>query len=288
MPVGADIREQRAAVRLKLKLWGMDSAGHAFSQSAMTRDISSVGARLTGIRTPISMGDVVGVQYEDHKCRCRVVWKGIPGSAEDGEIGLECLEPSECPWTAAAKEALEKEAQSDAELTWPKRDRRRSPRYPCSAAVRFLKQGDALPTTARVSDISLGGCYIENMSPLQVASKIDLSIAIGPCEVAAAAVVKTSFPNMGNGVEFINLTAQYRQNLEQAIALLSGEAAPAAIPTLPAQPNISHAPAPAAAPAHSPQSNAGEISLTSRFQALLELLAEKNLLSRDDITKLLK
>ncbi|MGH9576816.1 MAG: hypothetical protein ACRD3R_05200, partial [Terriglobales bacterium] len=55
--------EPRFPVMLPVRIWGVDTSGHAFSQPATTLVISLNGSRLDGVRVPLAAGDVVGVQY---------------------------------------------------------------------------------------------------------------------------------------------------------------------------------------------------------------------------------
>ncbi len=86
-------------------MWGMDSTGKPFSQTARTVDISGQGARLAGITGPKQLGDVIGVQHGDQKARFQVVWVGANGTAEQGQIGIACLDAGRCIWAEALEGA---------------------------------------------------------------------------------------------------------------------------------------------------------------------------------------
>ncbi len=72
--------------------------GERFGAGAYTLDISPFGSR---VHTPLDTapGGVVEFQPEDSSLvtRCRVVWRGEPGSGREGEIGLEFLETFPAP-----------------------------------------------------------------------------------------------------------------------------------------------------------------------------------------------
>jgi hypothetical protein len=64
----------RATLDLKVRVWGMGSNNQPFFQHAMAQNISATGACLFGIEPELKVGDVIGVQYETRKARCRVIW----------------------------------------------------------------------------------------------------------------------------------------------------------------------------------------------------------------------
>ena len=62
----------RATMELKVKVWGMGANGQPFFQNAMAQNVSATGACLYGIEPDLKVGDVIGVQYEGRKARCKV------------------------------------------------------------------------------------------------------------------------------------------------------------------------------------------------------------------------
>lgn len=84
----------RHAIRLQAKLTGTDDSGNRFVQTAFTTDVSTRGARLTGVPPLLSPASVVDLEYRGKRGRFRVVWIGGFGD----EIGLVSLEPHRCIW----------------------------------------------------------------------------------------------------------------------------------------------------------------------------------------------
>ena|SRR5437667_9316984 len=74
-----------------VRLWGMDVSGQPFIEAVWTRNVSTDGALLKGIRRKLQAGDIVGITYAQKKARLRVVWIGQAGSAEEGHVGLQTL-----------------------------------------------------------------------------------------------------------------------------------------------------------------------------------------------------
>lgn len=85
-------REERIPLQVSALVSGLDRSGRAFTQEARTLDISSVGARISGITFQLDPGSILCIQLGDRKARFQVLWVGEPGSEREGEIGLKCIE----------------------------------------------------------------------------------------------------------------------------------------------------------------------------------------------------
>jgi hypothetical protein len=255
---------RRVPIQLHVKLRGMDANGKPFSQEVSTIDISAIGARLSGLDCKVALGEVIVVQCEDRKCRSQVVWIGQAGSAEAGQIGIRCLDPAECPWLKHLESSVDTPATASAptsEPAYPQHDRRRFPRVQCSGDIRMTTIGDSLPpATARVSDISIGGCYIETTSPWPVGTELLVTLTVARYEIVATAIVRTSHAIMGNGVEFTSLSDQNRELLERCVASL------ATTPSLPSLP-----------------ADGGGLSVEAKLEAVLDLLERKKILTREEL-----
>ena len=86
-----------------VRLWGMDVSGQPFIEAVWTRNVSTDGALLKGIRRKLQAGDIVGITYAQKKARLRVVWIGQAGSAEEGHVGLQTLPGGETLWPTLSK-----------------------------------------------------------------------------------------------------------------------------------------------------------------------------------------
>lgn len=92
-------REPRLGARgLTVLVWGMDSEGRRFSQTAGARNISQNGALLTGITWTLRPGDLIAVQYHEKRTRYRVVWSRNSGTEEKTLAAVQRLEEELCPW----------------------------------------------------------------------------------------------------------------------------------------------------------------------------------------------
>ena len=85
-------REERVPLQVPALVSGLDRCGRAFIQSAKTLDISSAGARISGLNCQLDPGSVLSIQLGNRRARFEVLWVGEPGSSREGEIGLKCVE----------------------------------------------------------------------------------------------------------------------------------------------------------------------------------------------------
>ena len=66
-------------------------------------------------------------------------------------------------------------------------------------------------------EISLCGCYIPSMFTLEVGKTLDIVFSLREERIRASAVVATRFPNIGNGIDFIDMDPNDRMKLHQHI-----------------------------------------------------------------------
>ncbi len=80
----------------------------------------------------------------------------------------------------------------------------------------------------KLTDLSLGACYIETESPFPEHSGIQLCLKAGETEVQVEGIVRVMHPGFGMGIEFA--TSEQRSQVEQFIGLLASQ--PGAVPDL--------------------------------------------------------
>lgn len=91
-------REPRTPIDLSLQVWGVDTKGERFLQSARARDISLSGALISGVETDLRSGDVIGILYAGKKARFRVVWVRYDGDGDRMLIAIHRMAGDACPW----------------------------------------------------------------------------------------------------------------------------------------------------------------------------------------------
>lgn len=79
---------------------------------------------------------------------------------------------------------------------------------------------DDPPVRCKLTDLSLGGCYLEVSSPFPPRTKIVLSMRAGEHALRVEGVVRVMHPDVGMGVEFRKNTTEQRAHVEKLIHTL--------------------------------------------------------------------
>lgn len=124
----------------------------------------------------------------------------------------------------------------------------------------MTRPGDKMAHRARLTDVSVGGCYVETMSPLAVGTTLQISLAMGRVELYAQGVVETLHPSIGNGIAFTEITPENQRALQSVIDGVTTSAATEE--------------APPAAQQH---------ELSAEVEALISLLERKSILTRAEL-----
>lgn len=95
------------------------------------------------------------------------------------------------------------------------------------------EQPDAV-SQCTITDLSLGGCYVETASPLPQSSAVDLCLRAAGMEIHTAGVVRVMHPGHGMGIEFPARTEEQRQSVGEFIEFLTNQ--PGTTPQLEASP----------------------------------------------------
>lgn len=100
-------------------------------------------------------------------------------------------------------------------------ERRTYPRVGFDTEVWLGQDGVFARTTERISNLSLGGAFLELRAAYAVGSILSLQFAISSAFVMSTVIVRNVRPGHGIGVEFLDLSPECRGRLE---AFLTGEA----------------------------------------------------------------
>jgi len=111
-------------------------------------------------------------------------------------------------------------------------ERRRNPRYKCEGSATFHVQGTDVRTWGTFTDLSISGCYIELKATFPVGAMVDLELEIDGLRAELKGEVRVSYPFLGMGVAFCDMTVQSHQQIEAMIDTVrpSLRRAPAAKP----------------------------------------------------------
>jgi len=80
---------------------------------------------------------------------------------------------------------------------------------------------DDPPARCRLTDLSLGGCYLEITSPFPVSTRVTLSMSAAGVDLKIEGVVRVMHSDQGMGVEFTQSTIEHRAMLEKFLGLLT-------------------------------------------------------------------
>ncbi len=81
---------------------------------------------------------------------------------------------------------------------------------------------DDPPVRCQLTDLSLGGCYLEIPSPFPVGTRVTLSMSAAGAELRVEGLVRVMYPDKGMGVEFTQTTPEHRVSLEKFLGTLTG------------------------------------------------------------------
>ena len=156
-------------------------------------------------------------------------------------------------------------------------EKRRSPRYKCEGSVQLREEGCDVRTWSTFTDISLNGCYVEAQATYPAGTSLHMKLEASGIRVETKGKVRISYPYLGMGIAFEEMSEENVTHLKQLLASLSrpalimGPGATSPHPTtgpMEALPAITH---PEAA-----------------VRAVVEFFEIHQLLMRDDFVKLLR
>ncbi len=171
------------------------------------RDLES-GATMKVTTSDMSEGGMaVNVPKHAHPTGRRQVSFTLPGT----DAALEL--PAEFAWEGTSAQAGLRFLEVLPELTqklqnWLKRN---SP---------DTEQDDP-PVRCQLTDLSLGGCYLDIASPFPVTTRVTLSMRAAGIELRAEGIVRVMHPDQGMGVEFTQATPDHRAALEKFLGVLT-------------------------------------------------------------------
>ena len=200
----------RATLELRVRVWGMGANEHVFFQNAVAQNVSATGACITGLEQDLKVGDIIAVQYEGKKARCKVIWVMDAGGLKKIQIGVQLVADQECPWVAM----LPQEALATAPIPRTPDNRRKFQRHKISYPLELKDERVNTPMRVNATDISGNGCYVESIMPLPVGTSLKVDLWIDQEHIATSATVRTRDPGVGMGIEFTGLTEDSKRRFQ--------------------------------------------------------------------------
>lgn len=191
--------------------------------AAHTLDFSYTSARLGGLATLLVPGEVVEIKHGSARGKFQVFWMGPSGSAMEGQAGMRNLEPAKSIWEGGSVRTMKEDTPcsvtpADQPARKERADEKRGHhRYECTGAAAVRSQGSRFPVNGTIKDISEGGVYIEATSPLPVNSPVIVKASVDGVVLESEGVVCTSYPMVGMGVRFQNLSTESQEKLEKIL-----------------------------------------------------------------------
>ena len=91
-------------------------------------------------------------------------------------------------------------------------------------------------SVSKLTDLSLGGCYVETESPFPEQALVDLCLKAAGMEIHADGMVRVMHPGSGMGVEFPSRTTEQRETVSTFIEFLTSR--PGTLPELVISPKL--------------------------------------------------
>jgi hypothetical protein len=101
-------------------------------------------------------------------------------------------------------------------------ERRRGPRYPFYASAQITEVQSQTAMTARTSELSRYGCYMDMLNPLPLSTPVKIQITYQEQIIEAVGRVIYSQPNMGMGVAFDEMHGDHAAILEKWVTDAQG------------------------------------------------------------------
>lgn len=211
--------EPRLSTDLLVRVWGMGADGKPFFQNARARNISSEGARLSGLEQRLSVGDVIGVQLREHKARFRVIWVIDAGSLQKIQTGVKLVDGQEIPW----RDELTAPPPPPAPSAENKRKfKRHKIKFPIEL---HDERGGRAHMQTSATDIAGRGCYVETMLPMPLGTAVHITFWMESEKIQVSGVVRASDPGVGMGIEFTGLDEEAQQRFQNLLDKMDAETA---------------------------------------------------------------
>ena len=161
-------------------------------------------------------------------------------------------------------------------------ERRKSERFAISATAEAQELHTRTILSGRASDLGIGGCYIDTVSPFPVGTSLTIKLVSGDRSVAAKATVVSAPTGMGMGLAFTEISADQKEKLSAWLRELSGEVSRDQAASDAAMPYVEEA------AIREPIAAAKPTGVGDALQELVLLLGMKGVLSEDQVERLRK
>lgn len=198
--------------------------------------------------------------------------------SNDGIAYLMALKQSTASAAAEAQDRVagEKAAEQGQKASFQGAEKRRSPRYQCEGSVQMREANCDVHTWATFTDISLHGCYVEAQATYPAGTALQLKLEAKGIRIDVKGTVRVSYPYLGMGIAFTEMTAENQMRLKELLASLSR-------PSMIMGPGVA-----STLPARGPMELPAIRDPNALVQKLIEFFHDRQLLMRDDFARIVR
>ncbi len=165
---------------------------------------------------------------------------------------------------------------STTSISYKGMEKRRSPRYHCEGSVQMREANCDVHTWATFTDISVHGCYVEAQATYPVGTVLQLKLEAKGMRVEGQGNVRVSYPYLGMGIAFVEMTEENQARLRELVASLS-------------QPSIiMGAGGAATAPSRVPLEIPPITNPDAVVRAVVDFFRDRQFLMRDDFARIIR
>ncbi|PYX26579.1 MAG: hypothetical protein DMG82_01080 [Acidobacteria bacterium] len=226
-----DRTEKRIHVALPVRITYFDGDAKPRLEMACTYDISSHGARVTGLRCVKEAGEILVVERGRSKAFCRVVWIGESSTPLRDQVGIQCVEAEKTLWLAELREM--EEAYDPIVRDTPlyrmnssagnrNGNRRSHQRFAAEGVAELLRRGaGANYLDGTIKDVSETGCLLTTHSAILPGTDLKLVLKVANYELSIKGQVRHAVVGIGLGVEFREIRKGDRAILQHLLRKLA-------------------------------------------------------------------
>jgi CheY-like chemotaxis protein len=188
-------RERRRAQRIPVQAPMELLAGEGHKIEGILLDLSETGMEVLTAE-PQPRGTMLTFSFELPSGELKVEARGeVAWSQSNGETGVRFVELNEL-----TKQEIKGWVQA--------------------ATGSSIDPDDESVSHCKLTDLSLGGCYVESDSPFPERALVDLCVRTGDLAVHTEGMVRVTHPGFGMGVEFPSRTSEQRAQVGNLISFL--------------------------------------------------------------------
>ena len=119
------------------------------------------------------------------------------------------------------EQPLETSSKKQSSESFGGAEKRRSPRYKCEGSAEVREEGCDVRTWATLTDVSLHGCYVEEQATYPAGTLLHMKLEVNGIRFETKGKVRISYPYLGMGIAFEDMSEENVVHLKQLLATLS-------------------------------------------------------------------